>query len=123
MVYKIDLIILKKIEIVTSDEKLLKVNELLSKFNVGGVTIHDIKGRGKTNLEPLYVGRGVTRYTPLFGTRITMEVIVSDTIYKEIINALIDELSTGSVSDGKIWVYDVFESYDIGTKNIGEQAL
>lgn len=117
------LIVLKKIEIVTSDEKLLKVNELLGKFNVGGLTIHDIKGRGKTKLESIYVGRGVTRYTPLFGTRITIEVIVSDNIYKDIIKMLLDELSTGSVSDGKIWVYDVFESYDIGTKNSGDNAL
>lgn len=114
---------MKKIEVLTSDEKLLKVNELLTKFNVGGVTVYDVKGRGKTKLESIYVGRGVSRYTPLFGTRIKIEVIVSDNIYKDIINELLNELSTASVSDGKLWVYDVFETYDIGTKEKGERAL
>jgi nitrogen regulatory protein PII len=32
-------------------------------------------------------------------------------------------ISTGSASDGKIFVYDVAEAYDIGSKEKGEEAL
>jgi nitrogen regulatory protein PII len=31
--------------------------------------------------------------------------------------------STGSESDGKIFLYDVTEAYDIGTKETGDVAL
>jgi nitrogen regulatory protein P-II 1 len=32
-------------------------------------------------------------------------------------------VSTGSSSDGKIFVYDVAEAYDIGTKKSGDLGL
>jgi nitrogen regulatory protein P-II 1 len=32
-------------------------------------------------------------------------------------------LSTGSASDGKVFIYDVAEAYDIGSKEKGEAAL
>jgi nitrogen regulatory protein PII len=32
-------------------------------------------------------------------------------------------MSTGSASDGKIFVYDAVEAYDIGTKQSGDAAL
>jgi nitrogen regulatory protein PII len=32
-------------------------------------------------------------------------------------------MSTGSTSDGKIFVYDIKEAYDIGTKRTGDMAL
>ena len=114
---------MKKIEIITADEKLYKINELLRKHNVGGLTVYDIKGRGRAKLEPVTVGRGVSRTTPEFGNRTKIEVVVSDTIYKDIIKDILETTSTGSASDGKIWVIDVLESYDIGTKQTGEDAL
>ena len=41
----------------------------------------------------------------------------------KIIEQLLNELSTGSVSDGKIFVSDVIQAYDIGTKNKNELAI
>jgi nitrogen regulatory protein P-II 1 len=61
------------------------------------------------------VGRGVMMYTPKFGARTKIEVLVDDNIANDIINKILSELTTGSVSDGKIFVYDIFEANDIGT--------
>jgi nitrogen regulatory protein P-II 1 len=47
--------------------------------------------------------------------------------YLSIVQAIIDDvlkiISTGSVSDGKIFVYDVTQAYDIGSKEAGDKAI
>ena len=87
------------------------------------MTFYDVKGRGRAKREPVAVGRGVMRYVPEFGFRTKIEVLVSDAIATKIINALLKEISTGSASDGKIFVYDVANAYDIGSKEEGDDAL
>jgi nitrogen regulatory protein PII len=63
------------------------------------------------------------RYVPEFGSRTKIEVLVKDSLCKEIIDDLLKKISTGSTSDGKIFVYDVAEAYDIGSKESSESAL
>jgi nitrogen regulatory protein PII len=49
--------------------------------------------------------------------------MVSDSSSKQIVDEIIRSLSTGSDSDGKIFVKDVSEVYDIGLGQHGELAL
>ena len=42
---------------------------------------------------------------------------------REIIDDVLKVISTGSASDGKVFVYDVAEAYDIGSKEKGDSAL
>ena len=104
-------------------ERLAEVNEILHRHKVGGMTFYDIKGRGRAKREPVSVGRGVMRYVPEFGFRTKIEVLVSDSLAKEIVADLLKEISTGSASDGKIFVYDVAQAFDIGSKEEGDAAL
>lgn len=104
-------------------ERLAEVNEILHRHKVGGMTFYDIKGRGRAKREPVSVGRGVMRYVPEFGFRTKIEVLVSDELATKIVDDLIKEISTGSASDGKIFVYDVAQAYDIGSKEQGDDAL
>jgi nitrogen regulatory protein P-II 1 len=87
------------------------------------MTFYDIKGRGRAKREPVSVGRGVMRYVPEFGFRTKIEVLVPDAMAKAIIDDLLKVISTGSASDGKIFVYDVAEAYDLGSREKGEAAL
>jgi nitrogen regulatory protein PII len=48
---------------------------------------------------------------------------VPDAKAKEVIDDVLKVISTGSASDGKIFVYDVAEAYDIGSKETGDAAL
>jgi nitrogen regulatory protein P-II 1 len=114
---------MKRLDIIIPHERLSEVNDILHKHKVGGITFYDIKGRGRAKQEPLAVGRGVMRYVPEFGTRTKIEVLVKDSLAKEIIDDLLKKISTGSTSDGKIFVYDVAEAYDIGSKESGDSAL
>jgi nitrogen regulatory protein P-II 1 len=63
------------------------------------------------------------RYVPEFGSRTKVEVLVSDDKVKPIIQDIINQMSTGSFSDGKIFLYDVIDAYDIGTKETRDNAL
>lgn len=114
---------MKRLDLIIPQERLPEINELLHKHSVGGMTFYDIKGRGRAKREPVSVGRGVMRYTPEFGFRTKIEVLVPDSKAKEIISDVLNVISTGSASDGKIFVYDVVEAYDIGSKEKDDAAL
>ena len=114
---------MKRLDLIIPHERLTEINELLHRHKVGGMTFYDIKGRGRAKREPVSVGRGVMRYVPEFGFRTKIEVLVSDAIAKAIIDDVLKEISAGSASDGKIFVYDVAEAYDIGSKEKGDEAL
>jgi nitrogen regulatory protein P-II 1 len=114
---------MKRLDIIIPSERLQEVNDILHKHKVGGMTFYDIKGRGSSKLEPVSVGRGIMRYVPEFASRIKIEVLVSDSLAKPIIDDILDVIGTGSDYDGKIFFYDVAEAYDIGTKETGDSAL
>jgi nitrogen regulatory protein P-II 1 len=114
---------MKRLDLILAHERLNEINELLHKHKVGGMTFYDIKGRGRAKREPVSVGRGVMRYVPEFGFRTKIEVLVPDNAAKAIIDDVLKVISTGSASDGKIFVYDVAEAYDIGSKEKGDAAL
>ena len=114
---------MKKIELIIPHERLAEVNELLRRHKVGGMTFYDVKGRGRAKKEPVAVGRGIMRYVPEFGFRTKIEVLVSNSVSKAIVKDVLRVISTGSASDGKIFVYDVAEAYDIGSLQQGDPAL
>ncbi|MCI0557674.1 MAG: P-II family nitrogen regulator [Nitrososphaera sp.] len=114
---------MKRLDLIIPQERFTDVNELLHKYKVGGMTFYDIKGRGRAKREPVSVGRGVMRYTPEFGFRTKIEVLVPDSVAKALVNDVLKTMSTGSAADGKIFVYDVAEAYDIGSKERDDAAL
>lgn len=114
---------LKRIDLIIPLERLRDLNDLMHEHDVGGLTFYDVKGRGRTRQEPVAVGRGVMRYVPEFGSRMKVEVLVSNEKMKPLIDDILAKIGTGSLSDGKIFVYDVSEAYDIGSKESGENAL
>lgn len=114
---------LKRIDLIIPLERLRDLNDLMHEHDVGGLTFYDVKGRGRSRQEPVAVGRGVMRYVPEFGSRMKVEVLVSNEKMKPLIDDILAKIGTGSLSDGKIFVYDVSEAYDIGSKESGDNAL
>lgn len=114
---------LKRIDLIIPLERLRDLNDLMQEHDVGGLTFYDVKGRGRSRQEPVAVGRGVMRYVPEFGSRMKVEVLVSNEKMKPLIDDILAKIGTGSLSDGKIFVYDVSEAYDIGSKESGDNAL
>jgi nitrogen regulatory protein P-II 1 len=119
---------MKELNIVIPHERLNDLNSILYKHKVGGMNHFEISGRGRaeraavehTTLEGYKTGK---RYVPEFGTRTMVHVVVSDSMEKALISEIMDRISTGSAGDGKIFVKDITETYDIGSKKSGEEAV
>ena len=77
---------MKRIDLIIPLERLRDLNDLMYEHDVGGLTFYDIKGRGHSRQEPVAVGRGVMRYVPEFGSRMKVEVLVSNDKVKPLIN-------------------------------------
>src|ERR671938_966680 len=114
---------MKRVDIIVHHDRIGKVSDCLRKNDIGGLTIYDIKGRGRSKYEPEHVGTGVMEYVPDFGTWTKIEVLVTDSKVKQIIDDLLQAISRGSASDGKIFIYDVAEAIDIETKKTGDTVL
>jgi nitrogen regulatory protein P-II 1 len=119
---------MKEIDIIIPHERMNDVNSILYKHKVGGMYFFEIAGRGRaerqaieaTTVEGYRTGK---RYVPEFGSRTMVQVIVPNSMYKVLISDIMDRLSTGSAGDGKIFVKDIAETYDIGNKEAGEKAV
>jgi nitrogen regulatory protein P-II 1 len=60
--------------------------------------------------------RGTARYIAEYNRTDYITTIVNDSRVDKVIKAIIDTAYTGSKGDGKIFVYTVEESYDIGNR-------
>lgn len=114
---------MKKIDVIIAHERLIEINEIIHKHKLGGMTFYNIKGRGRSNLEPVDSNKGILRPTPEFQTRIKCEMIVSEHMVRSIVDEILKVINRGSAPDGKIFVYEVVEAHDIRTKVSGEIAL
>ncbi|HEX6560989.1 MAG TPA: P-II family nitrogen regulator [Nitrososphaera sp.] len=117
---------MKELDIIIPHEQLGALNEILHKHKVGGMYFVQITGRGKAerkeveiHVETYKTGK---RYVPEFGSRTMVVVVIPDSMQKPVVDDILSRLSTGEASDGKIFVKDIHEAYDIGTKASGEKA-
>jgi nitrogen regulatory protein P-II 1 len=119
----------KEISILIPTDDLERVAEILKKHNVGGMTFYDVNGAGRTKREALpemvrsyMTGRMIT---PDYAKRIKVETIVSDSLVNQILEDISNSLGqhAGNEAHGMIFVKDVYDAYEIGTKQRGEAVL
>lgn len=114
---------MKKLDIYIPEDNLSEVTEILHKHSIGGISLSDIKGRGKIPHEPVpetvYHYMTGKKIIPEYLTRHKVEVIVPETMTKPIIN----DLFQLKITRGKVFVTDVSEAYDLVSKTSGEDSL
>ncbi|RMF30549.1 MAG: P-II family nitrogen regulator [Candidatus Nitrosothermus koennekii] len=114
---------MKKIEAVIPTEKVSIVNEELKKVGIGGLIVDEVKGRGAGKRAPVAVARGTSYYVPEFHSRTMLITVVDDSLVDKVVDAIISVTSTGSPGDGKIFIYNVDDAIDIGTRKRGKEAI
>jgi nitrogen regulatory protein P-II 1 len=119
--------VMKELNIFIVYQDLSKVTEILRKHNVGGMTFYEIQGAGRTKREevPEMVRNYQTgrKITPEFVKRTKIETIVPDSSAKEIVQDVLSNLGSESEPRGMIFVKEVSNAYEIGTKQSGEALL
>jgi nitrogen regulatory protein P-II 1 len=85
------------------------------KAGAGGVTIAETRGKG-AGTRPLVGGaRGTARYIAEYNRTDTITAIVEDSLVDTVVAAVIDVAKTGSKGDGKIFVSNIEQAYDLTT--------
>ncbi len=117
---------MKRIDAVFPAERVWEVNNALKKIDVGGLTIFNTRGRGQVPIQQRSTGAGRGGsgvFTPEFNSNMSLMVVVKDSDVEKVVQAILQSASTGLAGEGKVFVTDVDDVVDIGSKKRGEQAL
>lgn len=112
---------MKKLEIIIKPEKLEDLKKILEGCKANGIMISNVMGYGnQKGYKRMYRG---TEYTVNLLPKVKVETVVSEEAAEAIIDQVVKQITTGTVGDGKIFVYDVQDAVRIRTGERGEVAL
>ncbi|MDQ4016064.1 MAG: P-II family nitrogen regulator [Thermoproteota archaeon] len=114
---------MKRIEAIVPAARLESAFAALGELGLGGFTYYESKGRGQIPRPEIQSGRGTSTYRPEFNVNATIVVVTKDSMVDKVTSAILDSTSSGLAGEGKIFVSDVDEVIDIGSKQRGEGAL
>jgi nitrogen regulatory protein PII len=109
---------MKLLKAIIRPSKVDEVKDALSKLNISGMTVTEVRGHGKQKGHTaIYRGK---EYNVSLLPKMQIEVVVSNTIADEAIRAIVEAARTGEIGDGRVFVLPVEQSYRIRT---GEQDV
>ena len=112
---------MKKVEAIIKPFKLDEVKDHLNEIGVKGITVSEVKGFGRQKGHAeLYRG---AEYIVDFLPKIKLEIVVSDELVDDVINAVTKSAQTGRIGDGKIFVTSLEDTIRIRTGERGEEAI
>ncbi len=112
---------MKRIEAIIKPFKLDDVKERLRAIGVNGMTVSEVKGFGRTGGKTeIYRG---SAYVVDFVPKIRVEIICTDAMVNDVIQAIVAAAKTGKIGDGKIFVTPIDEAIRIRTGERGEDAV
>lgn len=112
---------MKKIEIITRQEKLNGLKELLVVHNCTGMTVTSVMGCGRQKgyiPEMNIIGADINLLP-----KVMVFTVVPDDEIDDILADINSIIGTGKAGDGKVFIYDVQEAMRIRTNERGEKAL
>ena len=112
---------MKKIEAIIRPEKFDIIKDALTELGYSGMSVTEIKGHGnQKGVSEVWRGK---RYRVDLLPKIKLEIVVKDEDEEKVVNTIITESQTGSIGDGKIFVYDLSNVYRIRTAEQGDVAI
>ncbi len=112
---------MKKVEAIIKPFKLEEVKKALADIGIVGMTVTEVKGFGRQKGHTEQY-RGA-EYAIEFVPKIRMEIAIADNDVEKVVAAILAAAKTGSIGDGKIFVYPLSEVVRIRTGEMGEGAL
>lgn len=101
--------------------KLDEVREALTAIGVRGMMVTEILGFGiQSGHTEIYRG---AEYAVSFVPKVRIDVVVSDAVADDAVEAIATAARTGKIGDGKIFVLDVEQVHRVRTGETGEDAL
>lgn len=111
---------MKKIEAIIRKSKFSEVKNALHDVGVNFFSYWDVTALGNERVGKVY--RGISFSTADIQRRY-LSIVVNDDFEQITIDTIIKTAGTGEVGDGKLFVYDVKETYRIRTGEKGGETL
>ena len=108
---------MKRIETVVQSEVSRQVVKAIRNVGVGGVTLIESLGQGAGD-RPEIGGKQIE-----FNSTDVIITVVNDSDVESVVSAIMDTAHTGQKGDGKIFVTNVEESFDISTKQKSTEKI
>jgi nitrogen regulatory protein PII len=104
---------MKLIKTIIRPNKVDDVKDALAKLSVSGMTVTEVRGHGKQRGHTaIYRGQ---EYAVGLLPKMELEVVVTDDIVSEAVEAIMNAARTGEIGDGRVFVLPVDLSYRIRT--------
>lgn len=104
---------MKLIKAIIRHEKMEEVKEALTKVNVTGMTVTEVRGHGRQKgHKAIYRG---TEYSITLLPKSMIETVVSDDLVESVVKTIIETARTGEIGDGRVFVLPVEHSYNVRT--------
>jgi nitrogen regulatory protein P-II 1 len=104
---------MKLVKCIIRPNKADAVRDALEKASVSGMTITEVRGHGRQKgHKAVYRGR---EYDVSLLPKTMIEMAVSDERVDEVISVLMTAARTGDIGDGRIWVLNIEDGYNIRT--------
>ncbi|MDI9614077.1 P-II family nitrogen regulator [Methanothermobacter sp.] len=112
---------MKEIVAIIRPEKLEEVKNALEEVGCHGMTVTEVRGRGRQlGITESYRGRDY-RIDLIPKTKI--EIVVNDEDLDRVVDTIVKSAQTGDIGDGKIFISGVEEVVRIRTGESGEKAV
>ncbi len=112
---------MKKVEAIIRPEKLEDVKKALEEIGCYGMTISEVKGRGRQK-GVAYQWRGREYRIDLL-PKLKLEIVVPNEMVESVVNKILESARTGNVGDGKIFIVPIEEVVRVRTGERGEGAV
>jgi nitrogen regulatory protein P-II 1 len=104
---------MKLVKCIIRPNKVDDVREALEKASVSGMTITEVRGHGRQKgHKAVYRGR---EYDVSLLPKTMIEMVVPEEVLNDVIAVIMKSARTGDVGDGRIWVMNIEEGYNIRT--------
>jgi len=112
---------MKFVMAVIKPSKLDQVRDALTALGIEGMTVSEVKGYGRQKGHTeIYRG---AEYVVSFLPKVKIEVGLRDELVPRVIEAIRNAARTGSIGDGKIFVYDLEKAVRIRTGESDNDAI
>ena len=102
---------MKKLEIIIKPEKLEDLKALLDSEEVNGLNIVNSMGYG--NQKGIIKNSRGAEYAVNLLPKIKVETVVTDEVAPKLIDKIVEQINTGHIGDGKIFMYEVEDAIRI----------
>src|SRR6201997_2756723 len=104
---------MKMVKAIIRPNKLEEVKDALTKLSIAGMTVTEVRGHGRQKGHKA-VYRG-TEYSVTLLPKVMIELVIPDDRSNEILKTIISTARTGEIGDGRVFVMNVEQGYNVRT--------